>query len=205
MTLKIQMTNIEAELKWELDQKGWFKLQTLLEVKKELTQENRFYDDKAFTLREARWALRLRNENDSIFLAAKGPAEQIENLSKRTEIEVEISSKTAEEFKSCSRLDQNFKPTQFLFEIFGDLKLFQFMSFKNDRKVLLWRGYELELDHSRCLESERYELEWETEAEKLLDLKHELESWLSSEGVSFKPSSEGKLSWAIKEHSQALG
>jgi len=192
------MTNIEAELKWELNREGWFKLQTLLETKRELAQENLFYDDDAFTLRNARWALRLRHENDSTFLAAKGPAEQIENLSKRTEIEVEISSEAAEGFKCCSRLDQHFKPTQFLFEKFGDLKLFQFMSFRNDRKVLLWKGYELELDHSRCLTSERYELEWETEADELLNLKHELENWLSAEGVYFKPSSEGKLSWAIR-------
>ena len=61
------MSETETELKWSIDHASWLKLKTLLPTQKTLLQQNFFFDNELGELRGARWALRLRKENEDYF------------------------------------------------------------------------------------------------------------------------------------------
>jgi uncharacterized protein YjbK len=116
----------------------------------------------------------------------------------RPEIEVELQQDEVARFNQSFKLSElSNAPVQFLMEQFGDLELQAFLSFTNQRDVLLWEGHSLELDCSECLGQKRYELEWESSIEILEQNLSKFEKWLQQEKIETSHSSMGKLSWAL--------
>lgn len=195
------MSETESEAKWILNEAAWASLKQLLPQMDTLEQSNHFFDSSNGQLRQAKWALRLRKENHKEFLTAKGPAEITGKVVHRPEIEVEVSPDHLKHFDVSFRLSEiPLAPCEVLQEKFGNLEMQKFLSFYNQRQILLWEGQSLELDCSECLGQKRYELEWEAPADILDQNLPKLEKWLQEEKIETTNSTMGKLSWALSLH-----
>lgn len=197
-TMTTEKEPVESELKWEICAEAWVKLSAALPLVRNLEQDNKFFDSSEFDMRGDRWALRLRTENEKTFLTAKGPAQYEGNLTQRPEIEVLLSEQEAQAFVKKPSLNYDHAPCEYLKQVYGDLNLQEVLSFSNLRKVVLWEGFELELDHSRAFGEDRYEIEWEGELVTLRNKKQALEAFLDAKGIEFRASSQGKLAWALE-------
>lgn len=196
------MTNREVELKLLLSSEGYERLfEKLAHVGHPRKQINKFYDSEEGVLRSERWALRLRCDDGHWWLTAKGPSDGQDGISDREELEMEISSAAAEVFRQDDLTLSSllFEPAQRLLKDYGNMSLVEWMSFENSRQVLSWDGLSLELDHSVCGASHRYELELELPKDQLLMVRGRLENWLNKNSIHFEASDQGKLSWAVSQ------
>jgi uncharacterized protein YjbK len=196
------MMNREVELKLALDETAYEKLFHLLPsrgVKRE--QINTFFDSSDLLMRKNYWALRLRKDDSQWFLTTKGPSQRQQGISDRIEIEQAISAEQAEQCLAQSWVlsDLDYEPTRYLLEKFGDLPVDVWMSFQNQRQVLLFQDTMLELDHSSCEGQHRYECEVECSLEALQAITPELKAFFLEHDLPWSPSDQSKLAWAVEQ------
>jgi uncharacterized protein YjbK len=199
---KMKKTTHETELKLQI---GSIELgllcQKLPHVGPLRRQINTFFDSSKLMFRAEHWALRLRLDGDQWFLTAKGPNSRQHGISDRIEIEEPCSVETAQLLNTTKvhlgELDC--APAKALLEKFGDVELSPWLSFINDRQVLLWEGCHLELDHSVCCQQHRYEIELELPMAELLPKRIALERWLNEQGIPFAEATDSKLAWTVAQ------
>ena len=197
------MTNREVELKLSLCESSHGRLLQILPSRGHLYQQrNIFLDTVDFRFRRERWALRMRQEDGQWTLAAKGPSRRTGGISDRIEIEVSITQEQAEVWLRGDVLlsELRMEPSGHLLEMFGDLRVSPWLSFDNQRQVLLFEGVALELDASQCSESRRYELELELPRPELDEVIPKLNAFFVVHGLPWQPSDQSKLAWAIEHH-----
>ncbi len=163
-----------------------------------MEQINTFYDSAAGDLRRLRLALRLRRESGRggarAFLTVKGPAERPgSGYFVRPEDEVEIAPAEAARLACGFRLSQcAHKPVQELLAAAGDLEVAPFCAFVNHRTRVRAGDWTFDLDRTLIGATVLYELEMEGAGEG-----RDLQEWLRSRGLSFRPATRSKLAAAL--------
>jgi len=162
-------------------------------------QENFFFDDDKQTLCSNLLALRMRFSDLGCFLTLKGPANREDGIFSRLEIEEKLETGVANQLKSGFSLSEvDSEVTKPVLEKLGDLRVSNFLSFKNSRRVFDKDGFTYELDHSTCKDQELFELEAECQEKDTDKLKDLTQNWFSQMGWNYETSTEGKFSWAYR-------
>ena len=189
----------EVELKLLLSSKSYTGLRRELgEYRMLLNQKNTFFEDSEGVLASEKWALRIRQENEDVYVTVKGPSLRTPGgIFKREEYESKIP------YFSYQRAQEGFcleevpaPPLDFLREKYGNMHVRPFLQFSNTREVYDWQGFSLEVDHSRCKDQELFELEVEGENQELVRGSALLESLFARHNWAFTPSTTGKFTWA---------
>jgi uncharacterized protein YjbK len=160
------MNNREKELKIKITEHIYKKLISDLKIiNGPFDQKNSFFDSEYFTLLKNRWALRLRKEEDSHILTAKGPAVKKSGYYDRPEIEEKLPENIdiSAFYKGFNLESMQFKPCVELLKKYGNLFVTEMFSFSNTRTVLEYMGLHLEADRTIIKNSIFYELEIETD------------------------------------------
>jgi len=189
----------ETELKLELTRDVYEAiLGKCPEFRPPVTQRNSFFDTADRVLRENHWALRLREEGQEYFLTAKGPTVRDGNgVFERPEFECRIGAEGADFYYagfSLSRCSE--KPCVVLRGRFGDIFVGLMFSFRNERRFVAFREWELEIDKTTASNEIAYELEIEVRREQAKSLETEVRSWFGEENWRYRPSKSTKMEWA---------
>lgn len=200
MTTLQMKKNREIEIKLALDYQSYQNITERYKKAPLVCQINTFFDDAKSTLRNERWALRLREEDGIYFLTAKGPAEILDGIYDRPEYECEIEKELAEKLLIGFQLQNLLEfPAKFLCQKFGDLSLFPFFSFKNKRRRFkVFEKWVCELDLCESSGETRYELEIECRSGEEELLKQNLKNWFQENQWEYQNSQIGKLAWALQ-------
>jgi|SaaInlStandDraft_1057018.scaffolds.fasta_scaffold10970_4 uncharacterized protein YjbK len=191
--------HLEVELKLLIDEKGHRSLLSHLPQEgPNLQQTNYFFDTPSSELRTHRWALRCREENGQFTLTCKGPSTRNEEgISSRPEIEAPTSKEVLRKLNDGVCLSEiDHIATQHLSSLFGDLQVSPLLHFHNDRRRLPWHEGVIELDHSTCLGSHRYEIELEASEADLAKWAPKLEDDLQNWKIPFTRAQDSKMKWA---------
>jgi len=196
------MKQREIELKLSINQNIYQQLCDKLEPVGEVqNQLNIFFDSEESILQKNKWALRLRHENSISSLTAKGPSSSNNGIFDREEIEIHMAKSELVHLENGFELQkESFEPCQFLTNLYGHLKLKEFLRFNNSRTKLKWKEFTLEIDHSQVKNTEKYELEIETEASKMDLLQSDLADFFKENHWEFSPSQISKLEWALENY-----
>jgi inorganic triphosphatase YgiF len=192
--------NREIELKLELDARLYDEiLATCPEVQTEVRQENTFFDTNDRVLGNNRWALRIRREGDIYMLTVKGPSHTTpDGIFERIELESPIIPEEAERFRLGLDLEQTeIFPCTHLRELFGNLHLVPFLSFRNLRRFISVHSMDLELDKTEIEGKIFYELEVETTPERSSTDSASLRKWFADKNWRYTPSKMSKLQRAM--------
>ena len=161
------MNNRETEIKIKITEEIYNSLISEFKINKgPCKQENIYFDSKDLILLKNRWALRLRKEDEYIFLTTKGP---VNNKGKefydRPEIEEQISGKEIADWllSGFNLNEQKYKPCKELYNRFGDLFVSKIFSFRNFRTYIDFNGLLLEADKTLIKDKTFFELEIELE------------------------------------------
>lgn len=157
-------------------------------------QHNFFLDTEDFDLLKTKWVFRLRKENENAYMTLKGPATQIEGVYSRPEYEEKIEAFIFEELQKgffIHTIDLGVLEKAPINWPKKKLKIYA--DFFNTRTRINWMNYPLELDCFHIGEKLFYEMECETEAEKLDALSKELKDYFSAKGFNFDFSAKSKF------------
>lgn len=197
MTMMMKM-NREIELKLLIDKNIYTNLnQSLQNLKTPIHQHNIFFDTHQNSLRNKKWALRLRHEKEKALLTLKGPSTTSHGVHSRIEIEERIDQEKTIELQNGFM--KQCLPEQFLIAFdFPTEKLCPFLEFKNHRHFKDFQGFTLELDHSIAYGNELYECEFENTQENLQEVSGLIQSYFEENHWPYQPNSKNKLGWALE-------
>ena len=191
--------NREKELKLEITEKIYRTITANYNViRGPYNQENTFLDSPDYVLLKNMWALRIRKEEGSYILTAKGPAKKQAGYYDRPEYETVLLEK-----RNVSAMYNGFflnkyhnKPCKELLQRYGNLFVSEIFSFLNTRTVIKYKGLNIEADRTVIANNIFYELEIETE--KIDKAKKIISSLFEGMHWAVKYSEKGKMARAVK-------
>jgi uncharacterized protein YjbK len=200
--------NREVEIKLELDGKAYEGLLSSLGTPaRKLVQENHFLDTADRKLSGLKWAFRIRIEETTAFLTAKGPAQKQGAAMIRPEIEDEIPAALAKgmlEGVSLSDRSTHASISQ-LHRLIGDRQVVEYLGFTNLRLCYGWEDRELLIDKTRILDRDFYELETDVEPSAISAVEAKLKAWFGKNGWGYQSSKISKLERALEMHKTIYG
>ena len=194
--------NRETEIKIKITEEIYNSLISEFKINKgPCKQENIYFDSKDLILLKNRWALRLRKEDEYIFLTTKGPVNnKRKEFYDRPEIEEQISGKEiADRLLSGFNLnEQKYEPCKELYNRFGDLFVSKIFSFRNFRTYIDFNGLLLEADKTLIKDKIFFELEIETNIKNIKDVSGKVKKLFKDYNWPLQYSKKGKMEKAVK-------